>query len=159
MVFHLSIQDKTFECNYSAWNNIRQHLIKIAVEYLKELFLDDETTLDSIQCTHKKYLLEIIPIIEESKYNVHTFIYLCKPKIFDALTIFNIHGIYSLCYKSDTEGFYTFGNALDIKHFLKITTHIIENDSNKWLYEYAIFVHIEPMLQASISNKLPIRIH
>ena len=74
--------------------------------------------------------------------------------ITNTLIYFNIGGLYTLCNKSDCEGYYSVGNSYDILHLITLIKPFINKDYD-CLYENIDI--IEKIFQESIKkNKIVI---
>lgn len=145
--------DKNFCCSYGTWHNIRIELIKATFEYLEVHF----AVTDYEEGTHeqgsmralKQYIEKIQngSVIKESVFgnkesNLFDLFstYSRLLEFVDLLIEFGVGGIYSLCNKSDCEGFYSVGNSYDICELFKlIKPFLLKNKEDlnaeeNWLY-------------------------
>jgi hypothetical protein len=133
-------EDVTYGCSYSGWNKLRKTIIQATFDYIQDKFQKDFEAYNSItdeedkhdigdgsayDC-YKKNILKIIEAMQSAskKTNVfgididntvNNFIVLTRNLSYiDALIYFDIGGLYSLCNKSDCDGFYSVGNSVDI---------------------------------------------
>lgn len=133
----------TFGCSYSSWAEIRKTITLATFKYLKEKFEDKEKYGDKYEYSY--YVKEIQNLIKnfEYSYNVmdstNNLLFLLNGKLsyVDALIHFDLGGLYSLCNKSDCEGYYTPGNALDICKLLDIIKDSLHNLDSEydWIYD------------------------
>jgi hypothetical protein len=125
--------DKTFGCSYGSWHNIRIELIKATFEYLEVHFAvteyEEGTHEHGSMIALKQYIEKIQngSIVKESIFSrkesnlLELFTtYSSLLEFVDLLIQFGVGGIYSLCNKSDCEGFYSVGNSYDICELLKL---------------------------------------
>ncbi len=130
--------DYSFYCSYSSWHTIRETIIKATLDYIIDKFQKDEELYKNITNEDDEHNIN-----EGTNYFAHKTIInemnncLLKPSIStnvlsnnnlllkflnsnkntsytDSLIYFNIGGLYSLCNKSDCEGYYSIGNSTDI---------------------------------------------
>jgi len=123
-----------FGCSYSSWNHLRYIIIKATLKYLGEL-IDNYVKNDAendpkndVESNYQCYLDDIKNFLykieqvrmcysnnEEGKL-LHIFISIITSDMsyLDKLIRFDLGGLFSLCYKSDCDGFYSAGNSLDI---------------------------------------------
>lgn len=122
----------SFSCSYGYWNNIRMNIILATFDYIQFKFEKDEELYKNITDqenenyigdysnynSYKNYLLEFIKAFSLSRITcngIDKFIYLTTNLSYiDALIYFDIGGLYSLCNKTDCEGYYSVGNSIDI---------------------------------------------
>jgi hypothetical protein len=154
MGINLYCSDKDFGCSYSCWNNIRIELIKATFEYLEVHFAvteyEEETHEHGSMRALKQYIEKIQngSVIKESIFgnNKSNLLELFNTysgllEFVDLLIQFGVGGIYSLCNKSDCEGFYSVGNSYDICELLKlIKPFLLKNKEDldaeeNWLYK------------------------
>jgi len=146
--------DKNFGCSYSCWHNIRIELIKATFEYLEVHFAvteyEEGTHEHGSMIALKQYIEKIQngSVIKESIFGrkesnlLDLFItYSRLLQFVDLLIQFGVGGIYSLCNKSDCEGFYSVGNSYDICELLKLVKpFLLKNKEDldaeeNWLYK------------------------
>jgi hypothetical protein len=145
--------DKNFGCSYGSWRNIRIELIKATFEYLEVHFAvteyEEETHEHGSMIALKQYIQKIQngSIVKESIFSskesnlLDLFTtYSSLLEFVDLLIQFGVGGIYSLCNKSDNEGFYSVGNSYDICDLIKVVKpFLLKNkdnidDKENWLY-------------------------
>jgi len=129
--------DVTFGCSYGSWNEFRKTIIKSTFDYIQNKFKREEKLYKNItdeedknyigegssyNC-YKKDLLKIIETMQTSyeknifglDNTINNFIVITRNLSYvNSLIYFDIGGLYSLCNKSDCEGFYSVGNSVDI---------------------------------------------
>ena len=151
----LNCGDITFGCSYGGWNELRRNVIKATFDFIQDRFqreeqlyknITDEEDEDyigdgSIYYCCKKDIIQIINLMNAQNASknvfglnidntINTFINLCKNLSFvDALIYFDIGGLYSLCNKSDCEGYYSVGNSVDICQLFDLIEPFIEKNS------------------------------
>jgi len=165
--------DITFSSSYGRWGLIRYNIIKATFNYIQDKYQKDEELYKNItdredpnyigdgseyNC-YKNYMIEIMEIINAGKNNLDSiyvlknFIALCKNiSYLDALIYFDIVGLYSLCNKSDCDGFYSVGNSIDICQLLDLIEpfiKIIDEDCHFAIYKIALYY----LFEASVNNK------
>lgn len=145
--------DKNFCCSYGAWHNIRIELIKATFDYLEIHFAvteyEEGTHEHGSMIALKQYIekIENGSVIKESIFgnkesNLFDLFYGYSRvlEFVDLLIEFGVGGIYSLCNKSDSEGFYSVGNSYDICQLFKLIKPFLLknkedlNDEENWLY-------------------------
>ena len=129
--------DVTYGCSYSGWNELRKLVIKSTFDYIQAKFQKDFEAYNSIDdeedehyigdgsvydCYKKDVIKIILSMADPQEKNifgldntVNNFIVITRNLSYvDALIYFDIGGVYSLCNKSDCDGFYSVGNSIDI---------------------------------------------
>ena len=135
--------EKHFGCSYSGWNTIRMFVLKATFNYLYDVISkdrNDELSEEEQEEETVKNLFTIKSIFENGAVsNVDKFIRNCNNNDYGLylFTKYNANGIYALINKSDCEGKYSPGNALDICILLDAikTYYDIESESNKVDYD------------------------
>ena len=136
--------DETFGCSYSSWNTIRNSLIKATFEYLDVHF----AVTDYEEGTHeygsgmalKQYIQRILSSGKNERFIENFIVYSNQLEFVDLLIQFGVGGLYSLCNKSDCEGFYSIGNSYDICELLKLVKPFLLknkedlNSDENWIY-------------------------
>jgi len=147
--------DVTFGCSYGGWNQLRKTVIQATFDYIKDKFQKDFEAYNSIDdeedehyigdgslyhC-YKKDIIKIIEIMQSSceknifglDNSVDNFIVVTRNLSYiDALIYFDIGGLYSLCNKSDCEGFYSVGNSIDICQLFDLIEPFITKIDENW---------------------------
>lgn len=154
-----------FRISYSGWNNIRCIIVEATIKYLE--FINKHDTKDNYEDESeyqyfKDSLQDFLNKMNEinnhcvdKEYNTmkEKFINIAKEELkimigfnsiiennnsyLDTLIRYGVGGLYSLCYKSDCQGFYSSGNSLDIcKLFDKIKPFLKVIDENIYNYIY-----------------------
>ena len=181
MGIDLTCDTKDFSCSYSSWHNIRAELIEATFAYLEDLIANqtkgiDEERLEYSVIGHlKQYITEIreeCASFDNDKPPISPFALLfSKRTIFNAfsehlgdlcfiniLIQFGVGGIYTLCNKSDCEGFYSVGNSYDICELLNvIKPFTIKNKDNlddEENYIYRCTDKLIELFQESLDKKL-----
>ena len=181
MGIDLTCDTKNFSCSYSSWHNIRAELIEATFAYLEDLIANqtkgiDEERLEYSVIGHlKQYITEIreeCASFENDKPPISPFALLfSKRTIFNAfsehlgdlcfiniLIQFGVGGIYTLCNKSDCDGFYSVGNSYDICELLNvIKPFTIKNKDNlddEENYIYRCTDKLIELFQESLDKKL-----
>ena len=184
--------EKSFGCSYGGWHNIRCTILEATFAYLDKRFAeilakpsneeedDWETThiqsaaknlqkhIDKIRedanSKKQKSSEGIFGIMREHNHILDCFINKIWENYFiDLLIEFGVGGIYALCNKSDCEGFYSVGNAYDIRELLTtIRPFLLKNtedleSSDNWIYDVAD--ELIELFQESIEKKKIIMIH
>jgi hypothetical protein len=122
-----------FSCSYDKWNNIRITIMNATFNYIKDEINNIVSILNNDTCNYyKDNITEIIRLNElyqckNGELSVNYFISSIDEKGIDALIYFNVFGLYSLCNKSDTDGYYSPGNSLDIICLLDLIKHYLIN--------------------------------
>jgi hypothetical protein len=166
----ITCDEESFSCSYSTWNTIRTNIIEKTLDYLNNHFSLNECE-DSNELIDRKNIIiffENILSKNDEKQNkiifninvmcnlqpIDSFIQNINFNIINALIYFNIGGLYSLCYKSDCEGYYSVGNSYDILNLITLIKPCINKEDN---YLYHNIVDIEKIFQESIKkNKIVI---
>ena len=181
MGIDLTCDTKNFSCSYSSWHNIRAELIEATFAYLEDLIanqtkgIDEERFEYSVIGHLKQYITEIreqSASFENDKPPINPFALLySKRTIFNAfsehlgdlcfiniLIQFGVGGIYTLCNKSDCDGFYSVGNSYDICELLNvIKPFTIKNKDNlddEENYIYRCTDKLLDLFQESLDKKL-----
>lgn len=134
----------TFGCSYSGWNRLRYFIIISTLKYLEDFIIKNANNEDDNNDQRKvddvKYFLKKIDEVryyhntnnsDEDKL-LHVFISVIKSNIYCLDTLISLHvaGLFSLCYKSDCEGFYSPGNSLDICNLLDTIKPFVRDIDN-----------------------------
>jgi hypothetical protein len=181
MGIDLTCDNKNFSCSYSSWHNIRAELVEATFAYLEDIIanqtkgIDEERLEYSVFGHLKQYITEIreqCASFENDKPPINPFALLySKRTIFNAfsehlgdlcfiniLIQFGVGGIYTLCNKSDCEGFYSVGNSYDICELLNvIKPFTIKNKDNlddEENYIYRCTYKLLDLFQESLDKKL-----
>jgi hypothetical protein len=157
MGIDITCNEKSFSCGYGSWNKIRIATIIATAEYLKYLkttnqFEERTYPYVSLEIINE-FMSELISYgkepepdqepkqasdqdakqepeeVEKQEHNlVGLFLGNCTLELIDVLIFFGLGGLFSLCNKSDCEGYYSVGNAYDIcELFHLIRPFLIEN--------------------------------
>jgi hypothetical protein len=152
--------DTTYGCSYGNWNELRKLVIKSTFDYIQDKFKKDFEAYNSITdeedehyiaegTTYNCYKKDVIKIIlsmanpqEKNIFGldntINDFIIITRNLSYvDALIYFDIGGLYSLCIKSDCEGFYSVGNSVDICQLFDLIEPFIKSnneDTHKAIY-------------------------
>lgn len=130
--------NKTFGFSYSTWNYIRKYVLVATHRYISnylnniitnEIVPEDEDKEEYLS-EYKKHLTRFNIIFNNgNELSVDEFIsnvFINKDVWGDIFIEYDINGIYVLCHKSDCEGYYSPGNALDICKLLELIKKINE---------------------------------
>ena len=139
---NICCDDKTFSCTHNYWHKIRTNIVKATMDYIKDKFTKDKEAftredkndvnyigLGSYYNYHMNNINEIVDEIKE--VNKSNFYYINMDMQLDntikvllsfvsefnnlsALNYFSLGGLFALCNQTDSEGYYTPGNSLDI---------------------------------------------
>jgi len=138
-------------CSYTSWYNFRCSIIQSTYEYIEDQYAKDKELYGHLTendehwigegSLYYSYVSDLLKYKEtllnanlSSNYlmsdKVAKFNQLCRNYYYlNALNHFGLGGLFALCNQSDTEGYYTPGNSLDIcmlldriKPFIKETT-------------------------------------
>ena len=147
--------DVTYGCSYGTWNALRKLVIKSTFDYIQDKFQKDFELYNSILdeedqhfigegSTYNCYKTDVIKIIlsmagplEKNIFgfdnHINNFIDITRNLSYvDALIYFDIGGLYSLCNKSDCEGFYSVGNSVDVCQLFDLIEPFVKlNDEYK----------------------------
>ena len=138
--------DKTFGCSHSVWRNVRKTLIESTFEYLVEHFditdYKEDTNEYGSMIALKHYIKRIENVVVGKQFDLldNFYVYSKHLEFVDLLIQFGVGGIYTLCNKSENEGFYSVGNSYDIYGLIKIVKpFLLKNKKNidaeeNWLY-------------------------
>lgn len=138
MGIELYCGDKSFECSYGDWYNVRRDLVEATFEYLKVHFAIAEYGENTFEYNSMTILNQYIEIIQngiiiskQSSLLDEYYVYSNQLKFIDLLIQFSVGGLYSLCNKNDCEGFYSVGNSYDICVLLKLVKpFLLKNKDN-----------------------------
>jgi hypothetical protein len=165
---------KTFGCSYSSWYNVRSALIEATFEYLEVHFAiteyEEGTEEHGEMLALKQYMKKIqnrvilkdSVIGKESNVLDEFYVYSIRLEFIDLLIQFGVGGIYSLCNKSDNEGYYSVGNSYDICELLKVVKpFLLKNrvnidDQENWLYNG--IDEVTNVFKESLEKKLIVKI-
>ena len=138
--------DKTFGCSHNVWRNVRKTLIESTFEYLVEHFditdYKEDTNEYGSMIALKHYIKRIENVVVGKQFDLldNFYVYSKHLEFVDLLIQFGVGGIYTLCNKSENEGFYSVGNSYDIYGLIKIVKpFLLKNKKNidaeeNWLY-------------------------
>jgi hypothetical protein len=127
MGIDLNSGNYSFRTSYSYWNKLRRVVIESTLIYLQDII---SKNTENTSPDYQNLLIDIknfLKKLDEIKYYhntnnhqeallLHVIISLIKSNMscLDTLIRIDAGGLFSLCYKSDCQGFYTPGNSLDI---------------------------------------------
>jgi hypothetical protein len=123
--------DAEYSCGYSRWNTIREEIANAAVRYLQTIYEELLQSNDEENAYTRTELEKLIEYVDTNNCcTITDFGYLFIDKDFVNLFIrFDVGGVYALLNKSDDDGYYSVGNAVDIvKTFDIVDTHIVLDD-------------------------------
>lgn len=127
----LMCNDAEYSCGYSRWNTIREEIANAAVRYLQTIYEELLQSNDEENAYTRTELEKLIEYVDTNNCcTITDFGYLFIDKDFVNLFIrFDVGGVYALLNKSDDDGYYSVGNAVDIvKTFDIVDTHIVLDD-------------------------------
>jgi hypothetical protein len=141
MGIDLDCGKNSFGCSYSSWNELRSIVIEATLKYLKRI-VNKEYSENDIDYRYHDTIRNLLNEIKnqnktlyttttsnqeqeqekEQEYSffsekkLQTFISIVGSEMsyIDALISFDVGGLFTFCYKSDCEGFYSSGNSMDI---------------------------------------------
>jgi hypothetical protein len=123
--------DAEYSCGYSRWNTIREEIANAAVRYLQTIYEELLQSNDEENAYTRTELEKLMEYVDTNNCcTITDFGYLFIDKDFVNLFIrFDLGGVYALLNKSDDDGYYSVGNAVDIvKTFELVETHIVLDD-------------------------------
>ena len=156
MGIDLDCGSNSFGCNYTSWHHLRCDVIEATLKYLQHLIHQEKSTnselnedkLDDYDHERNKHDIKNFLNKMEQTSKMYSSRFENQPNVFginrfthkiflsiiqsnitylDLFIRTDIGGLYSFCYKSDCEGFYSSGNSMDIcKLFDKIKPFIKE---------------------------------
>lgn len=119
-------ENYNFSTSYSRWNEIRLSILTATLNYLNYTFDNNNVKSSNDADNYNYFMNKIKTVIEINKNYQKTYGELCvnyfisSLKETESFIYFNVFGIYVLFNKSDCEGFYSPGNALDICYLLNL---------------------------------------
>ena len=125
--------DAEYSCGYSRWNTIREEIANASVCYLQTVY-DELLRTNDEQNSHTQTELErLLEYIDTNNCCTTTdYGHLFADKDFVNLFIyFNVGGVYALLNKSDDDGYYSLGNAVDIVKTFEFVSPYIAIDHVK----------------------------
>jgi len=143
MGIDLTCGDINYHCSYSYWHTFRCNMIIATIKYIKKYYEANKENMFDYEIQHMEDLIDVFKTIETKvneteKINGETqnsiMIYFINKCLFDEnfienLIMFDIYGLFILCNKSDSVGYYSVGNSYDIFNlFEKITPTLINNN-------------------------------
>ena len=121
-----------FSCGYSFWNTMREEVANAAIEYLRETRVKMEEAEETESYNYEQ-ITRVLDYAEE--YNCGTvddFLYLFENVDFlNTFIYYQLGGAFALLNKSDDNGYYTSGNALDIVQTIDVVLDRIRFDDVK----------------------------
>jgi hypothetical protein len=174
MGIDLYCSDKTFGCSYGTWFNVRNTLIEATFEYIVvhlgitkyDADIEELGAMSALKLYIEKIkngvILKDNVLGKESNLIDQFIIYSRQLEFVDLLIQFGIGGIYTLCNKSDCEGFYSVGNSYDICDLLKVVKPFLLknkdniNDQENWLY--GCIDEVINVFKESVEKKLIVKI-
>lgn len=160
MGIDLQCINESYCCSYSTWYKIRFGIMEATFIYLSIDINEHKLEKDSIQLFYKQHLQKIINELDENyidNYLDYALKKLQNYESIDALICFGVEGLYAICNKRDTEGFYSVADAYSIcelfkiiKPFLLKNMEDINSDEN---YIYHSVIELEKLFQESFQNK------
>lgn len=181
MGIDLVCNEKSFGCSYSNWSRLRNAFVRATFAYLEDFFARETYDEDTTEFDGKIRLLECIQIVRDRAVSIsgsihtdvlgyslgellHDECYLesllttlrCDKWLGELLIMFGVCGIFALCNKHDSDGFYSVGNSMDIcELFQKIRPYILENKCMEEPFLQDLF----DLFEESVEKKRIVRIY
>lgn len=148
----------TFGCSYTGWHYLRCNIIEATLKYLENIIIDykKENTGDNNEYNEDRYQFDIVHEFltkikidhektkmsskEDDRCIYEVFMNVIEERLFylDGLIYFDVGGLFSLCKKSDCQGFYSSGNSIDIINLLNVIKPFLkelDEDTYNAIYE------------------------
>lgn len=147
-MFEFICGEKSFRCSHKSWNELRNNIILATIEYLEDLLNSTKDIPEHEVYNHDYYGLHALNLLEqfykETKDTPEDRIVLLSKLVrtnmfyINALIYFGIIGVYELCYKTDGEGHYSPGNALNIFLLLNKIEPYLQKKEEIYYFIYLI---------------------
>jgi hypothetical protein len=150
---HFDDTDLHFSCSYGYWNILRTSIVQTFIIYLTDWV--SKNSFDEDSWKNHSYV-EIKNLLDEN--NSSTFVDINDYSIFfekyiDCLACFGFLGVHALIKKSDCEGYYSCGNAMDV--------YILINKIKKFIPvkdDYKTIMNLKKIFKYSIDKKKSVTI-
>ena len=150
-----------FSCSYGRWDIIRITILNATFNYIKDEINNIGATLNNndIYNYYVYKLKDLIKLNEDYKNNTEigelsVNYFISSIDDVEQFIYFNILGIYVLCNKSDSDGYYSPGNSLDIICLLDlIKQYLINSEVYSCIYvnENSVYNLFNESLQKKIN--------
>lgn len=104
-----ALDELSLSMSYGSWHHFRLFMLQTTIRYLKhqeeqspDIHPNIQNFLETMNYKESRCLTNFNKFIHSSSENLNAFISV------------HCHGLYALCYKQDSDGFYSVGNAFDI---------------------------------------------
>jgi len=164
MGININCDEESFCCTYSTWAEIRHNVIIQTNNYLIDYF--SSNTFDSEENPNEKIdREEILNYMKKILINPNVFSYvdiminITNMDHVNLLILYDIIGVYSLCNKSDCEGYYSVGDSYNIcQLFNLIKPFLFKNKENikNGDYIYDAILDIEKIFQESVNKHIKV---
>ena len=152
MGFEIVCGNVSFSCGYSTWMVVREEIAIASLRYLRKVY-DDMLSVNATKTAEQTFMEQLLEYIELSGCDtIPDFMRLFSDV--DVLNTFIYHrvsGVFALLNKSDTDGFYSVGNSMDIVETMDILQEYICYDDVKPMYG-----QIREVFSESIRAKNPV---
>jgi hypothetical protein len=161
MSIGLQCIEQYFSCEYIYWHKIRNETIQATFDYLSIIFDLNKYKIEPLEIKYREKLEIIINELENNnidKNYLNNFIKRCNNiETIDALIYFGVEGLFSLCNKRATEGFYSISDSHSICELFKLIKpfyfknfEYIDSDENNI---YNSIFELEKVFQESFEEK------
>lgn len=135
MGFEIVCGNVSFSCGYSRWEVFREEIANASLRYLRKVY-DDMLAVNSSQTAEQTFMEQLLEYIELSGCDtIPDFMRLFSDVDFLNTFIYHrVSGVFALLNKSDTDGFYSVGNSMDIVETMDILQEYILYDDVKAMY-------------------------
>jgi hypothetical protein len=120
----------SISCGYGDWNKIRFFIANACLDFFIEITKDVDASVRDISTRYECHLLELVEAIQNrNPESIVDFLSaIDEYASHNTLIFFGMNGLYKLLAKSDCEGFYSPGDAMDIRNMLiLIEPHLSNN--------------------------------
>jgi hypothetical protein len=144
-----------YTCGYTRWENFREEIANASIRYLQNEY---ETILlnganESYLERELSELMEYIDINNCKTINDFTRLF----SIANSLNLFiyyNMSGVFALLHKSDDDGYYTVGNAVDIlQTFSLVEDYIVDTNVKE------MFAQVKKVFDTSVQKQKLVSIY
>jgi hypothetical protein len=135
MGFEIVCENVSFSCGYSTWMVIREEIANASLRYLRKVY-DDMLVVNDTQTAEQTFMEQLLEYIDLSGCEtMPDFLRLFSDVDFLNTFIYHrVSGVFALLNKSDTDGFYSVGNSMDIVETMDILREYICYDDVKAMY-------------------------